>query len=95
MLFGLFVAALIVVFKLIHSPQALTTVLGGSLLSLLVIAWQLRSMWRERVAVELLLVLLPELKPEAALRAVEAMYFSSLRKPHRASFGRTRPEGVP
>jgi hypothetical protein len=60
------------------SSTVVTTLLGGSTLTLLVIATRLVALWREKTTSDILITILPNLSPEEAIRVLESIYYKSL-----------------
>jgi F0F1-type ATP synthase assembly protein I len=60
------------------SPKVITTILGGSLLSLLAIIQSLSKLWRDKNAMDMLRTILPNLAPEEAVKVIQSIYFASM-----------------
>jgi hypothetical protein len=86
--FILLAGGLVLVFVFASTPKTLTVVLGGNFLSLSGIVVGLRSLWREKVMLDMLVCVLPELEASEAVKLVQSVYFS------RALGGRTTAGGT-
>jgi hypothetical protein len=71
------VVGFILVFKLLHEPNIMRGVLGGSFLSLLLILKGLQSVWREQNEIAIMISLLPSLSPAEAFKVAEARFYKA------------------
>ena len=69
-------AALVIYHR--DSPTIITTILGGSLLSLLGIIQGLSKLWRDKNAMDMLRTILPNLAPDEAVKVIQSIYFASM-----------------
>jgi hypothetical protein len=72
------VAAAFLVLHYRDSPTGVTSVFGGSVVSLLGLTTGLRVVWRNKVTMDLLIAILPNLAPDQQLSAVQSLSFGQL-----------------
>lgn len=78
--FLLFALAVFLVLYYRDSPEKINFVLGGSVLSLMVIMYSLIRLWKVKVANDNLRAILPNLSPEQAMVVVQSIYFEEKKK---------------
>ena len=71
----LLAASLVLYYR--DSPKAITTVLGGSLISLLALTRSLAGLWRDKNAMDILRAIVPDLPPEQVVPVIQSLYFKS------------------
>ena len=62
-------------------PKVMSGVLGGSFVSLSGLILGLRSLWRQKAAVDFMLYAIPSLSPQEVINLAKAMYFADLKAP--------------
>jgi hypothetical protein len=71
-----FLAAALVYYQR-ESPNNIKVILGGSLLSLLALTRSLAGLWRDKTKMDMLVVIIPSLSPQEAVKAIQSIYYSS------------------
>jgi hypothetical protein len=76
--FALFILAIWLVYYYRESFNAVVSILGGSVLSLLAITRSLTGLWREKWMLDILVSTLPNLTPEQSLEFIKSFYYSQM-----------------
>lgn len=79
--FLIIIAAFCLVYYYRSSPTTVSVILGGSILSLLPVIRSLSNIWRTKMAVDVLIAILPSLSPEQSLEAVKDLYYYQSESP--------------
>lgn len=74
--FAIFGLALVLVYYYRTSSSTVLSILGGSVASLLPITWGLKSLWKEKSLLDILITVLPNMSPEEAVNLIKVYYFS-------------------
>ena len=74
--FAIFGLALVLVYYYRTSSSTVLSILGGSVASLLPITWGLKSLWKEKSLLDILIKVLPNMSPEEAVNLIKVYYFS-------------------
>jgi hypothetical protein len=78
--FLIFILAAVLVIYHRDSPWLISSILGGSLLSLLGVIKGLSQLWREKNAIDMLRTILPNLPPDQAVKVIQSVYFASMKQ---------------
>ncbi len=62
--------------KFQDEPDTLKYIFGGSFLSLLPVIKSLQGLWKTKSAADMLVVLLPDMTPKEAVKAIQSIYFN-------------------
>lgn len=95
MLITLFLVGLLFAFYYRDSPTTLGVIFGGTFLSLTTIFLELKRLWREKTAFDMLIGLLPSMSVSEAMKAVRSVYYLNLlEKKHRSKTVLPTQEGT-